>query len=99
MKIAIGSDHVGFPLKRSVGEYLVLHGYEVIDVGPDNSEKPVDYPDYAFRVVHMVAAEGCEFGILCCGTGIGMSIAANRVPGIRAVLCDDAFSARLRATL
>ena len=95
MKIAIGSDHVGFPLKRSVSEYLVLHGYEIVDVGPDNSEKPVDYPDYAFGVVNKVISEGCDFGVLCCGTGLGMSIAANRMPGIRAALCDDAFSARL----
>lgn len=95
MKIAIGSDHVGFPLKQSVIEYLAGRGVEVVDIGPHNSEKPVDYPDYAFQVGHLVSSETCERGVLICGTGLGMSMAANKYPGVRAALCDDAFSARL----
>lgn len=95
MKIAIGSDHIGFSLKQAVSPFLTRSGNEVMDVGPSNPEKPVDYPDYAFQVGRLVTSKVCERGILFCGTGIGMSIAANRMPGIRAALCTDAFSAHL----
>lgn len=95
MRIAIGSDHVGFPLKQVVSQYLMACGHEVVDVGTNNPDKPVDYPDYGYLVDHLVVTQACERGILICGSGIGMSIAANRAPGIRAVLCDDAFSAHL----
>jgi RpiB/LacA/LacB family sugar-phosphate isomerase len=86
---------VGYPLKQAVAAFLQSQGAEVVDVGPDTTEHPVDYPDYAFAVDRLVASGACERGILVCGTGLGMSIAANKFPGIRAALCDDAFLARL----
>jgi len=95
MKIAIGSDHVGYPLKQSTIEILHSLGMEVVDVGTHDPEKPVDYPDFALAVNRLVASGTCEQGVLICGTGLGMSIAANKFPGIRAALCDDAFMARL----
>ena len=95
MKIAVGSDHVGYPLKQAVSAFLCSQGVEVVDVGPQSSELQVDYPDYAFAVDRLVASGACERGILICGTGLGMSIAGNKFPGIRAALCDDAFMARL----
>ncbi len=95
MKIAVGADHVGFPLKQSVIEYLAGRGLEVVDIGPYSPEKPVDYPDYALQVGQLVSSGACERGILICGTGLGMSIAANKYPGVRAALCEDAFSAHL----
>jgi len=95
MKIAIGSDHVGYPLKQAVADFLSSQGADVVDVGPPTAEKPVDYPDYAFAVNRLVASGACERGVLICGTGLGMSMAANKFPGIRAALCDDAFMARL----
>jgi 5-keto-L-gluconate epimerase len=95
MKIAVGSDHVGYPLKQVVSAFLCSQGAEVIDVGPPTSDLQVDYPDYAFAVDSLVASGACERGILICGTGLGMSIASNKFPGIRAALCDDAFLARL----
>ncbi len=95
MKIAIGSDQVGYPLKQAVGRYLESLGIEVVDVGSHHPERPADYPDYAFLVDRQVASGACERGILICGSGLGMSIAANKFPGIRAALVDDAFSAHL----
>ncbi len=93
MKIAIGSDHVGYPLKQDIIRFLQTLGIEVVDVGPSTSDQPVDYPDYAFAVGRLVTCGFCERGILICGTGLGMSMAANKIPGIRAALCDDAFLA------
>lgn len=95
MKIAVGSDHVGYPLKQVVSAFLCTQGADVVDVGPPASDLQVDYPDYAFAVDRLVASGACERGILICGTGLGMSMAANKFPGIRAALCDDAFMARL----
>ncbi len=95
MKIAIGSDQVGYPLKHYIGQYLASLGMEVVDVGSHHPERPADYPDYAFQVDRQVVSGACERGILICGTGLGMSIAANKFPGIRAALVDDAFSAQL----
>ncbi len=92
MKIALGSDHGGFELKEDIKAYLKSENCEVIDLGTD-SEEPVDYPDFALRVAREVAVEACDLGILVCGTGIGMSITANKVPGIRAALCNDLFCA------
>ncbi|MBQ7646759.1 MAG: ribose 5-phosphate isomerase B [Clostridia bacterium] len=83
MKIAIGSDHAGFVMKEQIKEYLASKGIECIDYGTD-SEASVDYPVYAKRVANAVANGEFEKGILVCGTGIGMSIAANKVPGVRA---------------
>ena len=92
MKIAIGSDHGGFELKAEIHKYLTENGYEVKDFGTYSIDS-CDYPDYGVKVAEAVAAKEYEFGILVCGTGIGISIAANKVPGIRAALCSDTFSA------
>jgi len=93
MKIVIGSDHVGLPLKHAVIDYLTSLEFEVADVGPGSSDGSVDYPDFAHLVSQAVANGEHERGILICGTGLGMSIAANRHPGIRAALCDDIYTA------
>lgn len=92
MKIAIGSDHGGFQLKNAVIKHLEKKGIEVKDFGTFNEES-CDYPDYSLQVAEGVAAKNFDFGILICGTGIGIGIAANKVPGIRAALCHDTFSA------
>jgi ribose 5-phosphate isomerase B len=92
--IAIGSDHAGFPLKEKLRAYLTSQGYEVSDVGTVSTES-VDYPDYAEDVSERVVAGEADFGVLVCGTGIGMAIAANKVPGIRAANCGDTVSAQL----
>ncbi len=94
MTIAIGSDHAGFPLKQVVKSWLEDHGYEVDDLGTYDT-KSVDYPDYAAAVAHAVAEGKADRGILICGTGIGMSMSANKVPGIRAALCTDVYTARM----
>lgn len=91
--LAIGSDHGGFSLKEKIKEFLEQQGIPYEDFGTYNSES-VDYPDYAKKVAEAVASGKCERGILCCGTGIGVSIAANKVKGIRAAHCHDTFSAR-----
>ncbi len=92
MKIAIGSDHAGFKLKEEIKRFLEEKGIEVVDFGT-NSEERVDYPDYAIPLAESVAKGEETFGILICGTGIGMSIAANKVKGIRASLVSDVYSA------
>lgn len=92
MKIAIGSDHGGFELKKEIISFLEKSNYEVEDFGT-NSTESCDYADYSLKVAEAVAEKKCEFGILICGTGIGISIAANKVPGVRAALCSDTFSA------
>jgi len=92
--IAIASDHGGYDLKLAIIEYLTQAGYSYEDFGC-NDRQSVDYPDYADKVSRVVAAKDFECGILICGTGIGMSIAANKVQGIRASLCHDTFSARM----
>jgi len=85
MKIAIGSDHAGFPLKEHLVEFLRKEGHEVSDLGTYGPES-ADYPDYAAAVANKVAAGEADRGVLVCYTGVGMSIAANKVPGIRAAL-------------
>lgn len=92
MKIAIGSDHGGVDLKEEIINFLKSENYDVKDFGP-NSKASCDYPDYALPLAEAVVAEEFDFGILVCGTGIGISIAANKVPGVRAALCSDTFSA------
>jgi ribose 5-phosphate isomerase B len=92
--IAIASDHGGFDLKRHLVKYLLKQGHAVIDLGP-RSRASVDYPDYARRVAEAVAAGEIPLGILLCGTGIGMSIVANRYQGVRAALAHDTYTARL----
>lgn len=93
LTIAIGADHAGFSLKQELIN-SVLTQYNVIDLGT-NSPAPVDYPDIAKRVATVVAVGKADFGILICGTGIGMSIAAGKVKGIRAARCTEPFSAEL----
>lgn len=92
MKIAIGCDHGGIVLKPSIVNYLQEKGIEVADFGTFDTSS-VDYPDYALAVAEAVAEGKCERGILLCGTGIGISIAANKVKGIRAAVCHDEFTA------
>lgn len=92
MKVAIGSDHGGFRLKEEILEHLKSKGIEHEDFGIF-AEESVDYPDVALKVAEDVAAKKFDFGILVCGTGIGIGIAANKVPGVRAALCSDTFSA------
>ena len=92
MKIAIGCDHGGFELKNEIIKFLDNQKYEVKDFGT-YSINSCDYPDVALPVAEAVATKEYEFGILICGTGIGIGIAANKVPGIRAALCSDTFSA------
>lgn len=92
MRVVIGSDHAGFELKRSIAGFLRQAGYDVQDVGTD-STRPVDYPDYAEALAKIVVAGGAQRGVLICGSGVGASVAANKVPGIRAGLCHDTYSA------
>jgi ribose 5-phosphate isomerase B len=93
MILAIGSDHAGFKLKEVVKEFLTSEGIEVVDFGTDSLES-VDYPDFAILVSEAVSQKKFDFGILICGTGLGMSITANKVKGIRAGLCNDLYTAR-----
>jgi ribose 5-phosphate isomerase B len=95
MKIALGSDHGGYSLKQSLIPFLQERDIQVADAGTNNSEDSVDYPDFAERVALLVSHGEADSGILVCGTGIGISIAANKVPGIRAALVTDVFMARM----
>ncbi len=90
--IAIASDHAGVELKAAVSELLAEEGFEVLDLGPDNSDTSVDYPDYGKAVAKRVSSGEIERGILICGTGIGMSIVANKFTGVRAALVHDRFT-------
>ena len=94
MKIAIGCDHGGFDLKPDVIEFLKSRAIEVIDLGTNSSES-VDYPDYGRAVGETVASKKADLGIVICGTGIGISLAANKVHGIRAAVVSDTFSAKM----
>ena len=92
--IVIGSDHGGLNLKAALKSYLNRRGIDIIDAGTDNDDS-VDYPDFGLMVAEMVVSGAVESGILICGTGIGMSITANKVSGIRAALVTDVFMARM----
>ena len=92
--VALGADHAGFPLKQHLKQWLVADGHTVLDVGT-HSPDSVDYPDFAAAVARAVSRGEAERGVLVCGTGIGMAIAANKVPGIRASVCGDVDTARL----
>ncbi len=92
--VAIAADHAGFDLKSNIVEYLESAGYEVLDLGTHSTER-VDYPDYGHAIAEAISAGKAERGIAICGSGIGISIAANRNPEIRAALCHDVTSARL----
>lgn len=94
MKVAIACDHGGFQYKEKIVEFLTSQNIEYVDFGPED-ELSVDYPDYAKPVAESVASGECDRGILICGTGIGMSIAANKVPGIRCALVHDVFTAQV----
>ncbi len=94
MKIMVASDHAGFPLKQIVLEYLAAQGVQVLDGGTERAGQVVDYPDVATSVARALQRGECDRGILICGTGLGMSIAANRFPWVRAGLCSDSYSAR-----
>ncbi len=94
MKVAIACDHGGFALKGELEKYLAARGTEFIDLGTDGTAS-VDYPDYAEKAAAAVLSGECRFGIVICGTGIGISIAANKIRGIRCAHCQDAYSARM----
>jgi ribose 5-phosphate isomerase B len=92
MKIAIGSDHAGFELKNEVAKHVADLGHDVLDIGAFTAE-PSDYPDFAELVGEALHAGKAERGILICGSGVGVSVAANKMPGIRAAMCHDTYSA------
>ncbi|HLH09818.1 MAG TPA: ribose 5-phosphate isomerase B [Terriglobales bacterium] len=94
MKIAIGADHAGFELKQKIRDHLQSRGVDVLDKGTDSPES-CDYPDYALKVTEDVVGGWADLGILVCGTGIGMSMAANKVPGIRAARAVSEIDAQL----
>ena len=93
MRIAVGADHAGFDLKQILVADLRQRGHEVTDVGTD-SDDPVDYPDYAEAVSKVLLDGRAERGLLICGSGVGASVSANKIPGIRAAVCHDTYSAR-----
>jgi len=94
MKIAIGNDHVAVELKKHITKYVEAKGYTVVNFGTDTPDS-CDYPIYGEKVARAVASGECDLGILICGTGIGISLAANKVKGIRAAVCSEPYSARL----
>lgn len=94
LAIALGADHAGWELKEACKAWLIDHGHQVLDFGT-HSPEAVDYPDYAAQVAEAVAVAKVDRGVLVCGTGIGMAIAANKVPGVRAAACSDTFTARM----
>jgi RpiB/LacA/LacB family sugar-phosphate isomerase len=93
MIIAIGADHAGYDLKQDVAEYLHGFGHNIVDVGTNDASKPDDYPDYSEAVGLAVLEKRCDRGIVICGSGVGASVAANKLPGIRAAVCHDTYSA------
>jgi ribose 5-phosphate isomerase B len=92
MRIVIGCDHAGFELKQNLAPYIGALGQQVIDVGTD-STAPVDYPDFAEKIGQAIREGRADRGVLICGSGVGASVAANKIPGIRAGLCHDTYSA------
>jgi ribose 5-phosphate isomerase B len=93
MKLVIASDHAGFPLKEEVREYLAKKGHEVIDLGAYQIEPLDDYPDFAEKVGEALTRGDAPRGVLICGSGVGVCVAANKMPGIRAGMCHDTYSA------
>ena len=93
LRIVLGADHGGFPLKTELVLWLRWQGYEVLDLGASSLEPADDYPDFAEAVARAVVSDEAERGILICGSGVGASIAANKVPGVRSCLCHDTYSA------
>ncbi|KPU27405.1 ribose 5-phosphate isomerase [Caloranaerobacter sp. TR13] len=94
MKIALGSDHGGYELKEHIKKFLEEKNIEYVDYGT-NSTESVDYPDFGHKVAKAVKEGKCDRGIVCCGTGIGISISVNKVPGVRCALVSDCYSARM----
>lgn len=94
MRIAIGNDHVAVIMKKEIKTYLESKGHEVINVGTDSEER-FDYPISGYKVAKMVSRKEVDYGILICGTGVGISLAANKVKGIRACVCSEPYTARL----
>jgi ribose 5-phosphate isomerase B len=95
MRIALGSDHAGFDLKVVLAKSLTDWGYDTLDLGAENAADSVDYPDFGSAVGRSVASGECDLGVAICGTGIGIAIAANKVPGVRAAVVHDVTSAHL----
>ncbi|MFZ0743096.1 MAG: RpiB/LacA/LacB family sugar-phosphate isomerase [Terracidiphilus sp.] len=93
MKLVISSDHAGFPLKEEVRAYLTKAGHEIVDLGAFRVEPQDDYPDFAERVGEAIKGGMAPRGILICGSGVGVCVAANKIPGIRAGMCHDTYSA------
>ncbi len=93
MKLVIASDHAGFSLKEDVRAYLTKAGHEIVDLGAFRCEPEDDYPDFAERVGEAIKGGEAPRGILICGSGVGVSVAANKIPGIRAAMCHDTYSA------
>ena len=93
MRIAVGADHAGVPLNEAAIAELRRLGHEVVDLGTHDCSQPDDYPDYAAAVAEEVASGRCERGLLICGSGVGVAVAANKFPGIRAGMCHDIYSA------
>ncbi len=95
MRVAVGSDHAGYALKTHLARQLADWGHEVVDLGTDRADVSVDYPDFAAAVGRMVASGAADLGVAACGSGIGVAIAANKVPGVRAATVHDVTSAHL----
>ncbi|MDB8806039.1 MULTISPECIES: ribose 5-phosphate isomerase B [Romboutsia] len=95
MKIGLGSDHGGYKLKEEIKKHLEAKGIECVDFGPNNNLESVDYPIYGEIVANSVVNKEIDYGIICCGTGIGISLAANKVKGIRCAVVSDVFSAKM----
>jgi len=96
MKLAIGNDHAAVEMKKQISAYLSEKGYEIINVGNDDPlDRQDDYPIYGYRVARLVADGKADLGICICGTGVGISLAANKVPGIRACVCSEPYTAQL----
>jgi len=93
VKLVIAADHAGFPLKEEVRAYLAKSGHEIVDLGAFNGDEPDDYPDFAEKVGDAIRAGVAPRGILICGSGVGVCVAANKIPGIRAGMCHDTYSA------
>jgi ribose 5-phosphate isomerase B len=93
MRIAVGADHAGVPLNQAVIDEVRESGHEVVDLGTHDASQPDDYPDYAEAVAERVASGECDRGILVCGSGVGVTVAANKIVGVRACMCHDTYSA------
>ena len=93
MRVGIGADHAGYELKTELVEFLTEQGHEVVDIGPSALDPTDDYPDFAKALAECVLSDGAERGIMVCGSGVGASVASNKIRGIRASVCHDTYSA------